>query len=112
MIPGISDKQESRSEVKIWQKRKALDAAYKAKGFEIVGVSIDENKGDWKKAIIADGLPWIQLVYSTGTDGPLCKHYDIRAVPTQILIDKEGRVIAYSATIEETEKILEEKIFK
>lgn len=35
---------------------------YKQKGFEIFGVSIDENKTSWKKAIASDKITWPQVI--------------------------------------------------
>src|SRR5688572_5849661 len=38
-----------------------LYSKYKDKGFEIFGVSIDDEKKAWKKAIAADGITWKQV---------------------------------------------------
>ncbi len=74
---------------------KSLYETYKDKGFEILGISIDENKEAWKKALVEEQMKWTQLVDTIGVEGSFCKYYDIRAVPTQILLNKEGQVIAF-----------------
>jgi thiol-disulfide isomerase/thioredoxin len=76
-------------------KLKKLYDSYKDKGFTIVNISIDENMEVWKKAVSAEQMPWTQLIDTLGIEGPVCKYYDIRAVPTQILLNKKGQVIAF-----------------
>jgi len=75
---------------------------YKGKGFEIIGISIDSDSNAWKNAIIEDGVKWIELNDASGTEGIFCKHYDIIGVPSLILIDIEGNIIAFLKNIEET----------
>ncbi len=89
---------------------KKLYSTYKDRGFKIISVSIDNNKEAWKRAIVEDGLQWTQLDNSTGVDGILCKYYDIREIPTQILIDKEGKVISFPSSIGEIDKLLKAKL--
>ena len=43
------------------KKIKPLYEAYQAAGFEIYGVSVDNNAEAWKKAIKADGITWLQV---------------------------------------------------
>ena len=70
--------------------------AYNAKGFEIFGVSYDNEKGTakWKKAIVDDGLTWKQVSDLQGWKNTTSEQYYIKAIPSNLLLDKEGRIIA------------------
>jgi thiol-disulfide isomerase/thioredoxin len=89
---------------------KKLYTNSKEKGFEIIGISIDTDSKAWKKAIIEDRVNWTELNDTAGTEGLFCKHYDIRAIPALILIDKEGKIIAFPKNITETENLLKLKL--
>ncbi len=69
---------------------------YNTKGFEIFGVSYDNEKGaaKWKKAIIDDGLIWKQVSDLQGWKNSTSEQYYIKAIPSNLLLDKEGRIIA------------------
>ena len=71
-------------------------AAYRKKGFEILGVSYDNEKGaaKWKKAIVDDGLTWKQVSDLQGWKNATSDQYYIKAIPSNVLLDKEGRIIA------------------
>lgn len=70
--------------------------AYKNKGFEIFGVSYDNEKGKakWKKAIVNDGLVWKQVSDLKGWGNATSAEFYIKAIPANLLLDKEGRIIA------------------
>ncbi len=69
-------------------------AKYKDRGFEIFGVSFDKTREDWVKAIKDDGITWPQvsdLKYWSSEAGKL---YAIRSIPQNVLLDKDGIIIA------------------
>jgi peroxiredoxin len=70
--------------------------AYNTKGFEIFGVSYDSEKGTakWKKAIVDDGLIWKQVSDLQGWKNATSDQYYIKAIPSNLLLDKDGRIIA------------------
>lgn len=70
--------------------------AYKDKGFDIFGVSYDNEKGKakWKKAIVTDGLVWKQVSDLQGWKNATSDQFHIKAIPSNVLIDKDGRIIA------------------
>lgn len=71
--------------------------AYKAlkdKDFEIVGVSLDESKAAWLKAVEQDGMPWIQVSDLKGFKTEVAVKYGISAIPQNFLINPEGVIIA------------------
>lgn len=67
---------------------------YKDKGFEILGVSLDNNPEAWKKAIMADGLTWKHISDLGGWQSSAAQLYSISSIPQTILVDKEGKIIA------------------
>ena len=67
-----------------------LYSRYHKEGLQILGVSIDNNKGDWRKAVLHDKLEWIQVNDSKGWDGPAALTYEVNAIPSSYLVDKEG----------------------
>lgn len=85
---------------------------YHDKGFEIYSVSLDNKRDAWLKAIKDDGLVWPNHVSDlngwTSTGG---KTYGIMSVPSTVLIDKDGKIIARNLRGSELERALEE-IFK
>ena len=67
---------------------------YNKKGFEILGVSIDEEKTEWIKAIKEQRLMWHQISDLKGRNNALFKYYLIPYVPFSFLIDHTGKVIS------------------
>lgn len=67
---------------------------YKDKGFDIFGVSYDKTKAKWTKAIVNDGLVWKQVSDLQGWQNATAEQYYIKAIPANLLLDKEGRIIA------------------
>jgi len=67
---------------------------FQPKGFQIFGVSFDRKKSKWLKAVQEDQLPWNNVVDLDGENGDIALQYKISAFPDNILIDKEGKVIA------------------
>jgi len=76
------------------------------KGFEIFSVSIDDKYNKWKKAIRQDKLKWLTVIDNRGIDGKVVSDYKLSAIPTSLLLDKEGRVVAYNPTPSSLEVML------
>lgn len=68
-------------------------AAFKDKGFEILGVSVDSDKAKWLDAIKKDGLTWPQISDLKGWDNEARKVYGISGVPANFLVNPEGKII-------------------
>jgi peroxiredoxin len=67
---------------------------YKSRGFEIYGLSIDEEKDRWLRAVAKDKLTWPQVVDNKGWDAPSSLSYGVDAIPANFLLDKEGKILA------------------
>jgi len=65
---------------------------YHAKGFEVIGVSFDEKKEAWVKAIRQLKMPWLQISDLKGWQCAAAALYKIDAIPDNILIDPQGKI--------------------
>lgn len=83
-----------------------LYAAHKSKGFEIYGISLDERKGDWTKAIGADKITWIQVNEPGGWESATAKAWNIEHLPSSFLLDKEGKIVAVDPTEAQLKELL------
>lgn len=66
---------------------------YKDLGFDILGVSLDQNKDRWIKAIAADKLAWPHISDLKGWSSSHAKLYGVRGIPFTVLVDKEGKIL-------------------
>lgn len=85
----------------------ATYAQYKDKNFSILGVSLDQDKKAWLKAIKDDKLTWDQVSDLKGWDNAVGKMYAVAAVPQNFLIDPQGKIIAQNLRGEELKAALE-----
>ncbi len=67
---------------------------YKGKNFTILGVSLDEDKAAWTRAIAKDGLSWKQVSDLKGWNTAAVSLYNFDAIPYNVLIDPTGKIIA------------------
>jgi peroxiredoxin len=67
---------------------------YHDKGFEILGVSLDQEKGKWEAAIQQDGLTWKHVSDLQGWQSQPAAIYGVSSIPATVLVDKEGKIIA------------------
>jgi peroxiredoxin len=83
---------------------------YKDKGFTVLGVSFDQNREKWLQAIQADKLTWTQVSDLKGWGNEAGKLYGISSIPQNLLLDKEGKIIAKNLRGAELDAKLEEVI--
>jgi thiol-disulfide isomerase/thioredoxin len=69
-------------------------ATYKDKGFEIFGVSLDQNREAWLKAIEADKLVWKHVSDLQYWNSAGAQAYQVNSIPQTFLVSPEGRIIA------------------
>ena len=63
------------------------------KGFEVIGVSFDQKKEAWVKAIGQLKMPWLQISDLKGWECAAAPIYKINSIPDNILIDPQGKII-------------------
>ena len=66
---------------------------YHAKGFEVIGISFDDNKDAWVKAVGQLKMPWLQLSDLKGWKCAAAPVYMVDGIPDNILIDPQGKII-------------------
>jgi len=81
---------------------------FKDKGFSVFSVSLDNNKANWMNAINHDQLTWTHVSDLKFWDSAPAKLYGIRSIPSNLLIDPSGKIIARNLRGEELIKKLEE----
>lgn len=68
--------------------------AFKDSGFTVLSVSLDDNKERWEAAIKQDGMPWHHVSSLQGWKEPAAMLYKVRAIPQNVLIDQNGKIVA------------------
>lgn len=81
---------------------------YKSKGFDVFAVSLDKSKEAWVKAIEKDNLTWTHVSDLRFWDSAPAKLYGVRAIPFNLLVDKNGVIVAKNLKGEELGKIVED----
>jgi thiol-disulfide isomerase/thioredoxin len=82
--------------------------SYHTKGFTVLGISLDDNKEKWLAAVKKDQLEWTQLSDLKGWQNSVAELYGVKGIPTNYLLDKDGKIIARGLRGEELEKKLAE----
>jgi peroxiredoxin len=83
-----------------------LYSKYHDKGFEILGVSLDDEPSKWKEAIRKDKVSWIQVNDPGGWEAKTAIAWEVMAIPTSYLIDRNGTLLAMDLEGRELEKAL------
>jgi peroxiredoxin len=81
---------------------------YKNKNFTILGVSLDEDKEQWKKAIAKDNLAWNHMSDLKQWESAAVNAYGFEGIPFNVLLDPTGKIIASSLRGEDLERKLAE----
>lgn len=67
---------------------------FKDKNFTILGVSLDQDRAAWLKAIEQDGLTWTHVSDLKFWDNAAAKLYGVQGIPYNVLVDPEGNIVA------------------
>jgi thiol-disulfide isomerase/thioredoxin len=92
-------------------KLRELQAKYAKQGLVLVGVNLDAETEKAGRFVQVNKLPWTQLYETGGMDGRLALEMGIVNLPTMILVDKDGKVIANEMHAVQLESELS-KLFK
>jgi thiol-disulfide isomerase/thioredoxin len=72
---------------------RTLQEKYKAKGFTLIGIALDNDKSSVTQYLRTDNLPWPQLYEDGGLDSRFANEMGILTLPTMFLIDAQGKVV-------------------
>lgn len=67
---------------------------YKEKGFGVLGISLDNDKSKWLKAIADDQLTWTHVSDLKKWKNEAAALYSVNSIPSNLLVDKTGKIIA------------------
>lgn len=90
---------------------KKVYGTYKDQGFDIIGVSLDDEETVLRDYIQENGIQWRQI--SSGErweNDPLAQQFKVTGVPEQWLIDRDGKLITHKARGEELEELVVEAL--
>ncbi len=88
--------------------KEAYDA-YQGKGFEIFGVSLDNNAEAWQNAVTEKQLNWLHVSDLLGWQNAAAAEYGVRSIPANYLIDcATGKIVAVNLRGEEVKAKLAE----
>jgi peroxiredoxin len=81
---------------------------YKDNDFTVLGISLDRpgQKDKWIQAIHDDQLTWTHISDLKFWNNEIALLYDIKAIPQNLLLDKEGKIIAKNIRGEDLEQTL------
>jgi peroxiredoxin len=83
---------------------------FKDKGFEIIGVSLDNKKEVWLKSIKEHNMKWVNISDLKGGDNKVAIIYGVNGIPDNFLIDPNGIIVDRKLRGEALRKKLEELI--
>lgn len=81
---------------------------YKNRGFEVLGVSLDNSRDRWMKAVKDDGLGWTQVSDLKYWSNEVAALYGISSIPSNLLLDPDGVIIKKNLRGEDLHSALEE----
>ena len=83
---------------------------YKDKGLEIIGISFDSKKLQWSAAVEKLGMTWPQMSDLKGWESSAAAVYGIRSIPSNILVDPQGKIVAMDLRENRLQEVLAEKL--
>lgn len=84
--------------------------SYLSKGFDVLGVSLDKDLNEWKNAVKDDNIKWEQVSDLKMWQSEVVKEYLVNSIPSNILINDRGTIIAKNIKISELNNKLDELI--
>lgn len=81
---------------------------FKDKGFTVFGVSLDQDKASWLKAIDMDNLNWTHVSDLAYWNNVVAQEYGVNSIPSSLLVDKTGKIIAKNKRGDELRETISE----
>jgi peroxiredoxin len=82
------------------------------KGFDVLGVSLDQKKEDWLKAITDDKLTWTHVSDLKYWGNEAAKLYAVNSIPSNVLLDENGIIVGRNLRGDDLIKKLQEVLGK
>ena len=75
------------------EKLKTLHEKYAEKGFDVLSISLDDEKKMWRSYVTELGVvPWKQACDLMYWSSPVSKFYAVQSIPYGVLVDAEGKI--------------------
>jgi thiol-disulfide isomerase/thioredoxin len=87
-----------------------LHKKYKEKGFDIIGISLDQNESAMKSYVQSNRMDWRQYFDGRGWQNGVAMKYKVRSIPATYLIDRKGKIRYRSLRGKQLEAAVEELI--
>ena len=71
---------------------KSVYTKYHSKGFEIVGISLDQSRDKLDKYISSQGIEWPQYFDGKWWNNDVAVRYGVKSIPATFLVDKKGKI--------------------
>jgi thiol-disulfide isomerase/thioredoxin len=71
---------------------KSVYSRYHSKGFEIVGISLDQSREKLDAYLEQQQIEWPQYFDGKWWNNDVAVKYGIRSIPTTVLVDKKGKI--------------------
>jgi thiol-disulfide isomerase/thioredoxin len=86
---------------------KRMYQLYRDRGFEVVGINVDDDRADAEKFLRSEGVPWANLFDTNNSgDHPMSAYYGVLSFPTALLVGKDGTVVSLTARGEKLQELL------
>jgi len=93
--------------LEIYSKYQDKDFKNGEKGFEILNVSLDRNELAWKNSIEKDNVgDFVNVGDMKGWESATAKTYNVSRIPSSVLLDGEGKIIATNLSTQDLKKKL------
>ncbi|HVK48064.1 MAG TPA: TlpA disulfide reductase family protein [Pseudobacter sp.] len=89
---------------------KAANDKFKSKNFVMVGISLDADREKWLAAVKSHGMDWPQLSSLMSWKEPAALSYNVGAIPFNVLIGPDGKILATKLYNEDVMKVLSEHV--
>jgi thiol-disulfide isomerase/thioredoxin len=86
---------------------------YNAKGFEVIGISLDDDRDKLAEFLKEEKLPWPSIYDQAGKEGErLADLYGVMSIPQALLVAQDGKVVTLEARGPELNRLLAKLIDK
>lgn len=85
---------------------------YKDQGFEVIGISLDEDKPALDSFVKEHKMPWAQYFDGKGWGNEIAQRFGISSIPATFLVGKEGKIIASNLRGAQLEEKIKEELAK
>ena len=91
-------------------KLRAMYQQYRAQGFEVIGVNLDNTPNGVKAYMQQNGMTWPQIHEAGGLESPPSLAFGVISLPTMFLVDKKGNVHSRPSSIDDVKSALPEAL--